>query len=161
VSGVEVRSLSRLPRSLAPIGAPGETASLRPVTVGYEWRGQFDSPELDALHAEAFVHRETSLDWRSQVEGHSLGWVCARDEHGLVGFVNVPWDGASHAFIVDTIVAARARRQGIGTRLVVIAIEGARAAGCEWLHVDFEADLAPFYLEACGFEPTRAGLIRL
>jgi hypothetical protein len=35
------------------------------------------------------------------------------------------------------------------------------AAGCEWLHVDFEPELRRFYLDACGFRPTDAGLIRL
>ncbi|MFD1374091.1 hypothetical protein [Actinoplanes sichuanensis] len=30
-----------------------------------------------------------------------------------------------------------------------------------WLHVDFEPHLARFYLEGCGFQPTRAGLVRL
>jgi hypothetical protein len=37
----------------------------------------------------------------------------------------------------------------------------ARAAGCEWLHVDFDEELRAFYLDACGFEPTAAGLIHL
>jgi hypothetical protein len=35
------------------------------------------------------------------------------------------------------------------------------AAGCEWLHVDFEEHLRGFYLESCGFTPTGAGLIAL
>jgi hypothetical protein len=35
------------------------------------------------------------------------------------------------------------------------------AAGCEWLHVDFETRLTPFYIEGCGFRPTPAGLIHL
>ncbi len=25
-----------------------------------------------------------------------------------------------------------------------------RGAGCEWLYVDFDDDLAPFYVKACG-----------
>ncbi len=37
----------------------------------------------------------------------------------------------------------------------------AKAAGCEWLHVDFDPGLAPFYFDACGFECTDAGLIHL
>ena len=32
--------------------------------------------------------------------------------------------------------------------------------GAEWLHVDYEPHLAPFYT-AAGFRPTEAGLIRL
>jgi hypothetical protein len=35
------------------------------------------------------------------------------------------------------------------------------AAKCEWLHVDFEDHLRPFYLASCGFRPTDAGLIAL
>jgi hypothetical protein len=31
----------------------------------------------------------------------------------------------------------------------------------EWLHVDFEERLAPFYFDPCGFRPTAAGLINL
>jgi ribosomal protein S18 acetylase RimI-like enzyme len=92
---------------------------------------------------------------------HSLGWVVARDGAELVGFVNVAWDGGVHAFVLDTIVASSAGRSGIGTRLVDAAVARARAAGCEWLHVDFEDHLRDFYFGACGFEPTNAGLIKL
>jgi predicted N-acetyltransferase YhbS len=75
--------------------------------------------------------------------------------------VNVAWDGAVHAFILDTMVAIGARRHGIGAELVAVAVTEARAAGCEWLHVDFEDHLRAFYFEGCGFEPTNAGLIKL
>lgn len=127
----------------------------------FQWRGAFENGEVNALHAEGFGHPILDDDWRGQVERHSLGWVCARDGAELVGFVNVPWDGATHAFILDVLVRATARRQGIGSRMVAIAAEGARAAGCEWLHVDFEDELSGFYLESCGFRPTPAGLIAL
>ena len=95
------------------------------------------------------------------MERHSLGWVCARLDGELVGFVNVAWDGGTHAFVLDTVVAAAVQRRGVGTGLVAAAVRHARTAGCEWLHVDFEDHLAGFYLEACGFTPTRAGLIAL
>ena len=36
-----------------------------------------------------------------------------------------------------------------------------RGRGCAWLHVDFEESLASFYVDACGFRPTPAGLIEL
>jgi GNAT superfamily N-acetyltransferase len=58
-------------------------------------------------------------------------------------------------------VARAARHRGIGTELVGVAAREARAAGCEWLHVDFDAHLRPFYFEACGFRPTNASLIEL
>jgi GNAT superfamily N-acetyltransferase len=135
-----------------------------PMTVTYEWRGSFTSAEANRLHAECFRHAVLSdqeWDWRGQVEEHSLGWVCARDGGELIGFVNVASDGVVHAFILDTMVTARARRHGVGTRLVGVAVEQARAAGCEWLHVDFEDHLRGFYFDACGFTPTNAGLIEL
>jgi GNAT superfamily N-acetyltransferase len=87
--------------------------------------------------------------------------VCARDGDELVGFVNVAWDGVVHAFVLDTMVTVGVRRHGVGTRLVEMAVEQARAAGCEWLHVDFEDHLRGFYFDACGFTPTNAGLIEL
>ncbi|MGH9019307.1 MAG: GNAT family N-acetyltransferase [Acidimicrobiales bacterium] len=55
--------------------------------------------------------------------------------------------------------ARQFRRRGVGTELVAVAIREARAAGCEWLHVDFEDDAGRFYLDACGFTSTRAGLL--
>ena len=126
-----------------------------------EWRGSFESTEVEALHAEGFGHPIAAYDWRGQVERHSLGWVTARDGGDLIGWVNVPWDGGGHAFILDTLVAGSARRQGIATRLVTVATDHARAAGCEWLHVDFDAELESLYLDACGFRPTPAGVILL
>jgi GNAT superfamily N-acetyltransferase len=129
--------------------------------ISYEWRGDFDNAEVSALHAAGFGHCLLDDDWRAQVSGHSLGWACARDGRELVGFVNVPWDGGVHAFILDTLVAAGAQHRGVGTALVALARDEARRAGCEWLHVDFEEHLRPFYFEACGFTPTDAGLIAL
>lgn len=128
----------------------------------YEWRGTFASDEVETLHAKGFRRKpDFSYDWVEQVEKHSLGWVCARQDADLVGWVNVVWDGFTHAFIIDTVVAADAGRRGVGTELVRVASDAARDAGCEWVHVDFEDHLRPFYIEACGFTPTNAGLIEL
>ena len=90
-----------------------------------------------------------------------LGRGGVRPTGSAVGFVNVAWDGSDHAFLIDTKVRVDQQHRGIGTELVRIAAHHARAAGCEWLHVDFEDRLAAFYFDACGFEATRAGLIHL
>jgi GNAT superfamily N-acetyltransferase len=127
----------------------------------FHWRGDFANAEVTALHAEGFGHLPLEHDWEGQVARHSLGWVCARQGNELVGFVNVPWDGGSHAFILDTLVRAGARRQGIGTRMIAVAADAARAAGCVWLHADFGGELAAFYVDSCGFVQTPAGLIEL
>ena len=134
------------------------------VGITYEWRGDFDNDELNALHAEAFQTRifdAEEWNWEQLVAKHSLGWVVARDDGRLVGFVNVVWDGLAHTWLQDTMVAINARGSRIGVEIVSCARDHARAAGCEWLHVDYDADLAPFYIGACGFSPTSAGLIRL
>lgn len=131
------------------------------MTITYEWRGDFDNAAVNALHAESFGHAQMPIDWQKQVHRHSLGWVCAREDGRLVGFVNVAWDGGVHAFVLDTMVAQDMRKTGVGTELVTTAAQGARAADCEWLHVDFEEHLRPFYFDACGFRPTDAGLIAL
>ena len=136
------------------------------MSITYEWRGDFTNEELNTLHAEAFetrVYDESEWNWLDQVHEHSLGWVVAREgaDGPLVGFVNVPWDGLVHAWIQDTMISRSARHRGIGKRVVAIAVEEARKAGCEWMHVDFEDHLRPFYFDACGFKPTNAGLIPL
>ncbi len=134
------------------------------MAIEYVWRGDFSNAEMNALHADAFetrVYDESEWNWRDQVERHSLGWVVAREGKALVGFVNVPWDGLVHAWIQDTMVARSARRRGVGKELIAVAANGAREAGCEWLHVDFDDDLREFYFDACGFTPTNAGLIEL
>ena len=130
----------------------------------YTWRGDVANAELNRLHAEAFetrVYDDLEWDWTTQLHDHSLGWVTARDGAALVGFVNVPWDGLVHAWIQDTMVAGASRHQGVGTEVVREAVRHAREAGCEWLHVDFDEHLRSFYLDACGFSPTDAGLIAL
>ena len=127
-----------------------------------QWRGPFASDELERLHAASFNRKPSfTWDWWAQVNQHSLGWVCARADDALVGWVNVAWDGAVHAFLIDTVVDAAHRRTGIATDLVMAAREHAARAGCEWLHVDFDAHLREFYWNACGFTATDAGLIAL
>ena len=144
------------------MGAASQPA--RHADIAYAWRGEFTNVEANTLHAEAFETRvfdESEWDWRELTARHSLGWVTARDGDTFVGFVNVLWDGLVHAWIQDVMVAAIARRRGVGVGLVGAARAGAKAAGCEFLHVDFDDHLRDFYFGACGFSPTNAGLIQL
>ena len=127
-----------------------------------EWRGSFEHREVNRLHAEAFEHGVYEDDWLAQVSAHSLGWVCARDaDEDLVGFANVPWDGALHAFVLDVMVSTRVRRRGLGKAMVALVADEARAAGCEWLPVAFDDQLKSFYFDACGFRAIQAGLLHL
>src|ERR1700688_3487411 len=77
-----------------------------------EWRGQVESGELRSLFEDARGQPLGEQDMVGRVQAHSLGWVTARNGDGcVVGFVNVAWDGALHAFLIDTSVASRTQRQ--------------------------------------------------
>ena len=125
-----------------------------------EWRAAVSDEELvDLTRSHG---GEAEAGWWDRVRPHSLGWVTARTAAGeLVGFVNVAWDGGDHAFLIDTKVRPTHQRQRLGVAVVRRAVAEAQAAGCEWLFVDFEPALARFYIEACGFRSTPAGLIHL
>jgi GNAT superfamily N-acetyltransferase len=128
--------------------------------VTYRWRGPLTDAEMvELVHAHG---GNPSLGWWDRIRPHSLGWVTARTGDGvLVGFANVASDGGDHAFLIDPKTHGSYQRQGIGTRAVLFAAQHAKAAGCDWLHVDFEDGLEPFYVDACGFRPTPAGLLHL
>ncbi|MFE0424242.1 GNAT family N-acetyltransferase [Streptomyces sp. NPDC058953] len=128
--------------------------------ISYGWRDPVTDDEMTDLVRS---HGGNAVaGWWDRIREYSLGWVAARDRDGLlVGFVNVAWDGGDHAFLIDTKTRGPYQRRGIATAVVRLAAERARAAGCEWLHVDFDPPLRGFYFDACGFRPTDAGLIHL
>jgi len=141
-----------------------DTSDLEPEVsfdgVAYRWRGSLTDAEMVGL-VRAHGGRPVQ-GWWDQICAYSLGWVTARADDGtVIGFVNVAWDGGDHAVLLDTKAHSVFQHKGIGTRLVEIAARNAKAAGCEWLHVDFNPGLGPFYFDACGFRSTPAGLIHL
>jgi predicted N-acetyltransferase YhbS len=129
------------------------------MSIDYKLNPVISEAELDALFADAWPGHGSSARF-SDVLSRSLGFVGAYSSGQLVGFVYVAWDGGSHAFLLDPTVRTDMRRQGIGTELVRRATDFAKSMDVEWLHVDYEPHLEPFY-SACGFNPTSAGLIKL
>jgi GNAT superfamily N-acetyltransferase len=132
--------------------------------ITYAWRGEFSNAEINALHAEAFQTRlydESEWNWVDQCHRHSLGWVVARQNGRFVGFANVLWDGLVHAYLEDVMVDPELRGRGVGVGLVRSVRDGARSAGCDFLHVGFEEELRSFYIDACGFSPVLGGLMEL
>ena len=120
-----------------------------------------DDAVLSDLHARAFGNLWTATQpWAQRLERHSVSWVGMFAGPTLVGFVHACWDGGTHAFLLDTVVDPGVQRQGIGRRLVEALVAEVAAAGCEWLHVDYEPHLDGFYRD-CGFRPTAAGLVAL
>ena len=121
-----------------------------------------DDAVLSDLHGRAFGSPWTATQpWAQRLERHSVGpWVGGFAGPDLVGFVHACWDGGAHAFLLDTVVDPRFQRRGIGRRLVDALVTEVTAAGCQWLHVDYEPHLDGFY-RGCGFRPTAAGLVAL
>jgi len=127
-----------------------------------EVRSPVDDRDLSELHARAFGSPLGRVQpWTSRLNRYSLSWVTASVEGRLVGFVNACWDGGLHAFLLDTVVDPDYQRRGIGRLLVTALITEVEAAGCAWLHVDYEPHLQSFYRDSCGFGATEAGLLRL
>jgi hypothetical protein len=68
-------------------------------------RADIDDQALSRLHALAFNMAYRATAWRNQLQQHSLTWITAHEEDNrLVGFLNVAWDGGTHAFLLDTVV---------------------------------------------------------
>jgi GNAT superfamily N-acetyltransferase len=145
------------PPQRALMGHPGavDTPDLRV-------RFDVDDAALTALHARAFgaTVPQDVTPWAARLDRHSVTWVGAFTDDALVGFVHACWDGGAHAFLLDAVVDPEHQGRGTGHRLVERLVVEVRAAGCAWLHVDFEPHLEGFY-RACGFGRTAAGLLRL
>jgi GNAT superfamily N-acetyltransferase len=115
--------------------------------------------ELDDLYAVSWPHHQPPYDFGPEL-ALALTYVCAYDGDALVGFVRMAWDGSVHAFLLEPTARPDYRRRGIGRSLVERAVEVTRERRLEWVHVDYDPELHPFYA-ACGFTPTDAGLIHL
>jgi GNAT superfamily N-acetyltransferase len=132
-----------------------------PDPIDYRLSPPVSNDALNALYAVSWPRHRT-CDF-TPVLKRSLVYVCASDrDQGdrLIGFVYAAWDGSVHAFLLEPTVHPDYRRRGIGRQLVHHVRDFTRKRGLEWLHVDFDEELQPFY-DSCGFTPTPAGLIRL
>ncbi len=124
----------------------------------YQLNPTISNIDMNRLFTSAWTdHHQTDF---TSILSRSLVYVCAYADSELVGFVNVAWDGGVHGFLLDTTVHPAYQRRGIGVRLVQDAVTATKSRGIHWLHVDYEPHLECFYKQ-CGFQPTRAGLMRL
>jgi GNAT superfamily N-acetyltransferase len=137
------------------------SARLASVDLKLRVRGDIDDLALTDLHAHAFGNEPgPAQPWSDRLERHSVSWITAFDDSVMIGFAHACWDGGSHAFLLDTVVHPAYQRRGIGQMLVAALIRQVAAAGCEWLHVDYESHLDGFY-KSCGFRATAAGVLAL
>jgi len=128
--------------------------------------------QLLAAHgARVIVHgrnRDTVEEVRREIEalgGTAMGVLAELTSTEAVQHLH---DEVTTAWGTPDVVVANAggspvrpERRGIGRALVQTLAAEAAAAGCEWLHVDYEPHLDVFYRRACGFRATDAGLLNL
>jgi GNAT superfamily N-acetyltransferase len=128
------------------------------MNITYQTNPALENAAMNALFASAW-EKPYAVNFQPELEV-ALCYIAAFDGSKLVGFVKLIGDAGVHAFLLDPSVDAAYKRRGIGRELVALAVQFARDHGCEWVHVDFDDDLEAFYA-ACGFRPTKAGLIQL
>jgi ribosomal protein S18 acetylase RimI-like enzyme len=133
-------------------------ANVQPEELVYRRRFVVDPDQLQVFFLASDGQEWPEID---RVLAHSFTWITAHAGEELVGFANVAWDGGVHFFLLDPKVHPSLRHRGIGARLVREAVAACEGHG-EWVHVDAQQPLMQdFYVEACGFVPTPAGLIHL
>ena len=127
------------------------------------------APELPTLELNAAVRRVMAVACSTSVAFAAVSReqpdVLAARSRGAPrssGFVNVAWRRRRPCVPARIRrFCLRGRRRGIGLRSGRRPrFDASAARGVEWLHVDYEASLEPFYRKA-GFRPTPAGLMRL
>jgi GNAT superfamily N-acetyltransferase len=126
--------------------------------VEYQISPSVTDGELNGLFTASWPSHQVAIF--QEVLSSNMAYVCAYNGAKLVGYVNVAWDGRSHAFILDTTVHPSYRRTGIGQQLVGYAVKEAKKRGVAWVHVDFEPQLREFY-SRCGFRSSEAGVINV
>ena len=126
--------------------------------ITYLTNPSLENTDLNTLFSSAWG-KPNNVDFQPELKA-ALCYIAAFDEDKLIGFAKLIGDAGVHAFLLDPSVHEDYQRQGIGRELVRLAVQYAKNNGCEWVHVDFEDNLEPFYA-ACGFRATKAGLIQL
>ena len=129
------------------------------MNIEYRVNPSLTNAELNVLYMVSWPSHPAEYDFSHELS-HALAVIGAYKNAELVGCVRLAWDGGIHAFLLEPTVHPHFRRRGIGRTLVERAVAVARDQGMQWVHVDYEPQLHPFY-EACGFIPTKAGLFRL
>jgi predicted N-acetyltransferase YhbS len=128
------------------------------MNITYTINPPLENTALNTLFSSAWG-QSNNVDFTAELKA-AMCYIGAFDGSRLIGFVKLIGDAGVHAFLLNPSVHADYKRRGIGQELVARAVAFAKERGCEWVHVDFEDLLEPFYTK-CGFKPTKAGLIAL
>ncbi len=128
------------------------------MSITYLINSPLENAALNELFSSAWG-KPYNLNFQAELNA-AMCYIAAFNGSRLIGFVKLIGDAGVHAFLLDPSVHKDYKRRGIGQELVARAVAVAKERGYEWVHVDFEDHLEPFY-QKCGFKPTKAGLIQL
>lgn len=102
-----------------------------------------DLAAVNAIECDAFSDPWPSSAFRDALGSEALYFSVAVDGHGaIVGYV-VGWFAGGDGEIANVAVAAEARGQGIGGQLLDAALDEARRAGSERVHLEVRESNAP------------------
>ena len=101
---------------------------------------------------------DEAIELYQQTLGKTYLWIGCFIGEELIGYVDVVSDGVADAYIRDLIIHPQHQRQGLGTRLVSLAIDQVRHDGIRMVSVVFDPQLTAFY-QGLGFHSVAGGLI--
>lgn len=120
-----------------------------------------ENPDLTVKEV-ADLRRAVGWDGREEqmekIIGRTYLTVACFDGELLVGFVDVISDEVEDALIRNLLVHPEYRRQGLGLKLLEIAIKKIKADRIKTINVLFEPELAGLYRKA-GFKIVSGGMI--
>ena len=111
---------------------------------------------------EEIAELRKSVGWNGMMECYqaslknSYFYLCCFDNEKLVSFLDVMSNGVTDAYIQDVIVDPEYQNQGIGTRLMELAINKLREDNIYAISVLFQERLLGFY-KRFGFNIMMAG----
>lgn len=117
-----------------------------------------------SLNPEEIGRLREAVGWSADVElyrqtlGRTYLWIGCFVGRELVGYVDVVSDGVADAYLRDLMVHPDHQRQGLGRRLVTLAIKQVRCDGIRMMNVVFDPRLASFY-QGLGFHLVAGGLV--
>ena len=97
-----------------------------------------------------------TIDWYEKSLKNSYFYICCFDDIELIGFLDVVSNGVTDSYIQDVIVYPEYQGQGIGTRMMEMAIKKLKENKIYAISVLFDEKLTKFY-KKFGFHIMMAG----
>jgi len=114
------------------------------------------------VEPKQIANLRNSVGWNGLIDLHkkslknSYFYICCFDDNELIGFLDVVSNGITDSYIQDVMVNPDYQGQGIGTRLMEMAIQKLKDDKVYAISVLFDEKLTEFY-KKFGFHIMMAG----